>query len=198
MAHIRYECTLAGVLFSMDYDEDEFLTLGINLFSPDDSDNDVNLKLMQLQELCVICWRMPADELDQHTSLLLRTFGFGDDRPKRKLMMFLGTQRNKNAKALQATSNESTARDGLNELANEGVYEIDINKPVESAILELQRVHALNIPNLTTMQESIREEICIRLWQVCEDALLDFTLDEHIDRKTLKRGWIAARFDTTI
>ncbi len=109
-------------------------------------------------------------------------------------MVFLGTQGNKNAKALQATSNESTARDGLTELANEGVYEIDINKPVGSAILELQKVHALNIPNLTTMQESIREQICVRIWQVCEDALLDFTLDEHVDRKTFKRGQIAVKF----
>ncbi len=46
-------------------------------------------------------------------------------------------QRNKNAKALQAVSNEWTARLGLNELANEGIYEVNMRRSIESAILEL-------------------------------------------------------------
>ncbi len=194
MACIRYTHTLAEMMFDLDYDEDEFLTPGINLFSPFDSDNDVILKLLQLREVCATCGQMPADELDQQTSPLLRTIGFGDDRPKKKLMVFLGTQRNKNAKALQVASNESTARDGLTELANEGIYEININEVVESAALELQRVHTRHIPTLTSEQESTCEQICTRIWRICEDALLDFTLDIEIDKKTFKRGRIAAKF----
>ncbi len=194
MVCIRYDHSLAGVLFSMDYDEDDSLMQGISLFSPDDSDNDVNLKLMQLQELCAVCGWTPADELDQNTKLLLRTFGFGDNQPKRKLMVFLGMRKNKNARALQTASNESTARDGLTEVATEGVYEIDVNNQVESAVIELRRVHTLNIPNLATVQESIREQTCVRIWQACEDALFNFTLDEHVDRKMFKRGWMAAKF----
>ncbi len=170
----------------MDYNEDELLVRGINLFNPFDSDNDVIQKLLQLQELCATCGQTPADELDQQTLLLLQTFGFGDDQPKKKLMVFLGTRKNKNAKALQVASNESTARSGLDELANKGIYEININKPVESAILELRQVHTMNIPDLTSEQEGNREQICTRIWQVCEDALSDFSIDEQIDRQMFK------------
>ncbi len=177
-ACIRYDNTLAEVLFGTDYDEDDFLVRGINLFNPFDSDNDVTQKLLQLQELCATCGQTPADELDQQTLLLLRTFGFGDDQPKKKLMVFLGMQRNKNTKALQVMSNEATARFGLNELADEGIYEVNINRSLDSAVLELQQVHTMNILSLTTKQESIWEQICVRLWQTCEDALLDFSIDE--------------------
>ncbi len=68
---------------------------------------------------------------------MLATYGFGNDRPKKKLIVFLGMQRNKNAKALQAVSNESTARSGLNELVNEGIYKVDTANSIESAVLEL-------------------------------------------------------------
>ncbi len=114
---IRFACSLAEILFLNDYDEDNFLAPGITLFNVFDSDNDVHLKMLQLQELCATCGQTPADELNQDTLILLRTFGFGSDQPKKKLMIYLGTQRNKNAKALQAASNKWTARLGLNELA---------------------------------------------------------------------------------
>ncbi len=52
-------------------------------------------------------------------------------------MMYLGMQRKKNAKALQAVSNEWTARLGLNELANEGIYKVSTRRSIESAVLEL-------------------------------------------------------------
>ncbi len=154
LARIRYEHTLANILFARDYDEDDLLTEGISLFSPHDSDNDVIQKLVQLQELCMTCGQTPADKLDQQTLALLQTFGFGDDQPKKKLMVFLGTQKNKNAKALLAMTNEATGRLGLNELANEGIYQVNINKPVESAILEVNQVLTVNIPELTSEQES--------------------------------------------
>ncbi len=86
MARIRYERPMANILFAMDYDEGDLLTRDINLFSPRDSDNDVIQKLLQFQELCATCGQTPADELDQQTLLLLRTFGFGDDQPKKKLI----------------------------------------------------------------------------------------------------------------
>ncbi len=41
----------------------------------------------------------------------------------------------KDATALLAASNEATGRVGLSELAGEGIYKININKPVESALL---------------------------------------------------------------
>ncbi len=65
MARIRYERTLADILFVTDYDENNLLARNINLFSPHDSDNDMIQKLLQLQELCVTCGQTPADELTQ-------------------------------------------------------------------------------------------------------------------------------------
>ncbi len=169
-----------------DYDEDDFLVSGITLFNTFDSDNDVHLKVLQLQELCAICRQTPADELNQDTLILLRTFGFGGDQPKKKLMVYLGTQRKKNAKALQAVSNEWIARAGLNELANEGIYEVNTRCSIESAVLELRDVHEVHLPDLTSEQESTREQICVRIWQECEEALADFELDEQIDKKPFK------------
>ncbi len=64
------------ILFATDYDEADLLTGGINLFSPHDSDNDVIQKLFQMQKLCTTCGQTPADELNQQTLALLRTFGF--------------------------------------------------------------------------------------------------------------------------
>ncbi len=145
---------MAEILFATDYDENNLLARNINLFSPHDSDINVSQKLLQLQELCATCGQTPADELDQQTLALLGTFGFGDDQPKKKLMVFLGMQRNKNAKALLAATNEVTARLGLNELANEDIYKININKPVESAVLELHQVQQIDIPVLTSEQDS--------------------------------------------
>ncbi len=190
---IRYECMLANILYANDYNEDEFLVPGITIFNPIDSDNDVHQKLLQLQELCVTCGQTPADELNENTLMLLRTFGFGGDQPKKKLMLFLGMRRSRNAVALQALSNEWTARLGLNELANEGIYEIDTGRSIESAVSELRDIHDRHLPNLTNQQETTREQICARLWQVCDEAASDFSLDEQIDKKTFKRGHMAAK-----
>ncbi len=52
LARTRYECMLADILLAHDYDEADVLTGGINLFSPNDSDNDMIQKLQQMQELC--------------------------------------------------------------------------------------------------------------------------------------------------
>ncbi len=79
LAWIRYECTLANILFAHNYDEADLLTGGINLFSPNDSDYDVIQKLQQMQELCGTCEQTRADELTKQTLALLRTFSFGDD-----------------------------------------------------------------------------------------------------------------------
>ncbi len=61
------------------------------MFSPHDSDNDVMQKLRQMQELCTICGATLGDELNQQTLTVLQTFGSGDDDPKEKLMVYLGT-----------------------------------------------------------------------------------------------------------
>ncbi len=58
------------------------------MFSSHDSDNDVIQKLFQMQELCTTCGQTPAVELNQQTLALLQMFGFGDDQPKKKLMVF--------------------------------------------------------------------------------------------------------------
>ncbi len=79
LAQIRYQCTLANILFTTDYDDADLLTEGINLFSPNDSVNDVIQKLLQIQELCITCGQTQANELTQQTLALLRTFGLGDD-----------------------------------------------------------------------------------------------------------------------
>ncbi len=52
----------------------------------------------------------------------------------------------------------------------------------------------MNIPNLTSEQESISEQICTRIWQECEDTLLDFSIDERINKKPFKRGRLVAKF----
>ncbi len=184
---------MAEILFRHDYDEGNLLTANIKLFSVNDSDNDMAQKLQQLQALCVTCGRTPADELKQPTLVLLRTFGFSDDQPKKKLMTFLETQRNKNANALTALSDEWTGRMGLNELADEGIYEVDVSKLVESSIIEVDRAHKMHNPNFTSEQESLRNDICTRLGQECDDNKCYFQIDSRIDKKTFKRGRQAAK-----
>ncbi len=83
--------------------------------------------------------------------------------------------------------------DSLNELANEGIYEVNTHRPIESAVIELQIVHEMHWTDLTSEQESVREQICARIWQECEEALADFSLDEQIDKKPFKRGHMAAK-----
>ncbi len=61
LARIRYECMLANILFARDYDEADLLIEGISLFSPNDLDNDVIQKLLQMQELCGTSGQTPAD-----------------------------------------------------------------------------------------------------------------------------------------
>ncbi len=178
LAQIRYECSLANILFATDYDDADLLTGGINLFSPHDSDNDVIQKLLEIQELCGTCGQPPADKLNQQPLALLRTFRFGDDHPKRKLMVFLDMQKGKNATTLLTASEEAIGRMGLSELASEGIYEININKALQSALIEVNQVLGMDIPDLTTEQESTREQIGVRIGQVCDDAKFDFQIDE--------------------
>ncbi len=101
-------------------------------------------------------------------------------------MVFLGTQRKKNATALLATSDEATGRASLSELAGEGIYKINTNKPVESALLEVNKVLSKHMPNFTSEQESMRAEISTRIGQACDNAKSDFQLDERIDKKMFK------------
>ncbi len=83
LAWIRYEHTLANILFATDYDEADLLTEGINMFSPNDSNNDVIQKLLQLQELCGTCGQTPADELMQRPWLCCRHSGLGVTNQRR-------------------------------------------------------------------------------------------------------------------
>ncbi len=78
-------------------------------------------------------------------------------------------------------------------VGNEGIYKVNTHRLIESAVLELQIVHEKHMPDLTSEQESNREQICARTWQECEEALADFSLDEQIDKKPFKRGRMAAK-----
>ncbi len=51
----------------------------------------------------------------------------------------------------------------------------------------------MHIMSLTSEQESTREHICARLWQECEEAITDFSMDEQVDKKPFKRGHMAAK-----
>ncbi len=126
-----------NILFARDYDEADLLTSGISLFSPNDLDNDVIQKLLQMQELCRTCGQTPADELTPHTLALLRTFRCEDDQPRKKLMIFLAMQKRKNATALLKMSEEALGRVGFSELAHEGIYQINTNEALQSALLEV-------------------------------------------------------------
>ncbi len=117
LARMKYECSLVDILFLHDYNESFLVAEGIRVFSLHDSDNDLIQKLRQMQELCTICGVTPGDELNQQTLTVLWTFGIGDDEPKKKLMVYLGTWKNWNAFALLSMSEEVICRIGLNELA---------------------------------------------------------------------------------
>ncbi len=97
-----------------------------------------------------------------------------------------------------ATADEATGRVGLSELVHEGIYKININKPVESALLEVNEVLTMNIPELTSEQESVREQISTKIWQACDNAKLDFQIDERIDKKTFRQGRLAAMFSAKL
>ncbi len=184
LASIRCECPFAEILFTYDYDKADLLTEGIHLFSPNDSDNDVIQKLQQMQELCGECGVTPANELNLQTLVLLRTFGFGDDQPKKKLMVYLGMQKKKNAFALLMMSEEVIGTVGLGELAREGIYEIDVSREIPSAILELNGVLDSHQPRLSADQQSWQEQIGVKIAQECDNAKLDFQMDERVDKKT--------------
>ncbi len=62
-------------------------------------------------------------------------FGFGDDEPKKKLMVYLGMQKNWNTFTLLSTSEEAIYRVGLNKLAPEEIYEIRPGELIDSAVL---------------------------------------------------------------
>ncbi len=44
----------------------------------------------------------------------------------------------------------------------------------------------------------MQEQISTRIWQVCDNAKLDFWIDERIDKKTFKRGRLAAKFSAKL
>ncbi len=90
LARIKYEHSLADILYAHHYDESNLVAESIHVFSPHDSNNDMMQKLQQMQDLCATCGVTPGDELNQQTLTVLRTFGFGDDDPKKKLMVYLG------------------------------------------------------------------------------------------------------------
>ncbi len=90
LARIKYEHSLADTLYAHDYDESNLLAPEICMFSQYDLNNDAMQKLQQMQELCATCGVTPADELNQQTSAVLRMFSFGEEEPKKKLMVYLG------------------------------------------------------------------------------------------------------------
>ncbi len=188
LARIRYERPLADILFSYDYDESNLVADGIHLISPNDSDNDVIQKLQQMQELCGVCGVTPDDELNQQTLVLLRTFGFGDNEPKKKLNVYLGMRQRKNAFALLTTWEEAICRVGLSKLAHEGIYEIKAGEEIQSAVLELAQVLDLEQPRLSADQQSWQEQIGTRISQECDNAKLDFQTDERVDKKSTRRA----------
>ncbi len=74
----------------------------------------------------------------------------------------------------------------MSELAHEGIYTINTKKPVKSALLEVNEVLTKHIPELTSEQESMREQIGTSIWQACDNAKLDFQIEEKIDKKMFK------------
>ncbi len=109
-------------------------------------------------------------------------------------MVFLGTQKGRNATALLTTLEEALGRVGLSELAREGIYNINIHKEIQSALLEVNRVLGMHIPDLTAEQESAQEQIGVRIGQACNNARFDFQIDKRIDKKTYKQGRLAAKW----
>ncbi len=161
---------------------------GIHVFSLHNSNNDVMQKLQQMQDLCATCGVTPANELNQQTLAALRTFGFGEDDPKKKLMVYLGMGKEWNAHALLSVTEESICRIGLNELAEEEIYQVKPGEAIDSSVLELAKVLDIKQPHLNMMQQGWRESIGTRITHDCEDAKLDFQLDKKVDKKSFKRG----------
>ncbi len=91
LARIKYERSLAATLYAHDYDESNLLIPGIHVFGQYDSNNNGMQKLQQMQDLCTSCGMTPADELNQQNLAVLQTFGFADEEPKKKLIVYLGT-----------------------------------------------------------------------------------------------------------
>ncbi len=79
LARIKYECSLAEILYAHNYNESNLVAPDIRMFSRHDLNNDVMQKLWQMQELCTTCGVTPADELNQQTLAVLRTFGFREE-----------------------------------------------------------------------------------------------------------------------
>ncbi len=94
----------------------------------------------------------PADELNQQTLVVLRTFGFGEEEPKKKLTVYLGMCQSRNAHALLAVSEESICRLGLDKLVQQGIYQVKPDEEINSAILELAQVLDVKQADLTTSQ----------------------------------------------
>ncbi len=83
---------------------------------------------------------------------------------------------------------ESICRIGLNELAEEEIYQVKPGEEVSSAVLELAHVLEVEQPHLNAMQQGWLEMIGTRVAHKCEDVKLDFQLDKKVDKKTFKRG----------
>ncbi len=92
------------------------------------------------------------------------------------------------------TSEEAICRVGLSELAREGIYEINVGKEIQSAVLELNEVFGLEQPCLSADQQSWWEQIGTKISQECDNAKLDFQMDEQVDKKMYKRGCEAAKW----
>ncbi len=66
----------------------------------------------------------------------------------------------------------------MSELAREGIYEINVHKALLSALLELNKVLSMHMPELDADQQSWREQIGMKIGQACDDAKFDFQIDE--------------------
>ncbi len=91
-------------------------------------------------------------------------------------------------------SEESICRLGLDELAQEGIYQVKPDEEVNSAILELAHVLEVEQTNLTMSQQSWRGQIGTHIGFECKQAKLDFQLDVNVDKKAFKRGREAAKW----
>ncbi len=80
-------------------------------------------------------------------------FGFGEEEPKKKLMVYLGTQKEQNTNTLLSVTEESICRIGLNELAEEEIYQVKPDEEVIGAVLELAQVLEVEQPHLNMMQQ---------------------------------------------
>ncbi len=74
-------------------------------------------------------------------------------------MVYLGMRKEQNAHALLSVTEESICRIGLNELAEEGIYQVKTDEEVSSAVLELAHVLEVEQPHLNACEQSWREQI---------------------------------------